>query len=63
MELIGWLPGGIAKARGQLGKWDDLNQCWYVPPPYQPIESLIEIVRTIGHRRSEIEAYFREAVA
>src|SRR5262245_45687275 len=40
MDLAGWLYGGVAKARGQ---WCELRKIWFVAPPYEPIETLIEI--------------------
>lgn len=42
-DLVGWMYGRDAKARG--GEWCESNEIWYVPPPYQPIETLIELCR------------------
>jgi hypothetical protein len=42
-DIVGWLFGREAKQRGS--NWCESNQIWYVPPPYKPIESLIELCR------------------
>src|SRR5262245_11852999 len=43
MHLVGWLYGAEAKERAhERGQWCDKKQCWFVPGPYRPIETLIE---------------------
>lgn len=42
-ELGGWLYGHEANARG--GAPDETNAIVFVPPPYRPIETLIELCR------------------
>lgn len=42
-ELVGWLYGREAKAR--TADFWEFNGMWFVPPPYRPIETLIELCR------------------
>jgi hypothetical protein len=43
MDLRGWLYGRAAKDR--KGQWCEPKQVWFVPPPYEPMESLIEMFK------------------
>ena len=54
IEVIGWLYGGDAKARGRASDnaWCESKGVWYVPPPYEPITSLIPIAHEIAQGRA-----------
>ena len=41
MDLVGWLYGRAAKER--KGPWCEPKNVWFVPPPYDPMDTLIDL--------------------
>lgn len=41
VEIVGWLFGREGKNRGP---WSAAKQVWFNPPPYRPIEQLLDII-------------------
>lgn len=39
IDVIGWDYGSEGPKHG---KWNETSGCWYLPPPYRSVESLIE---------------------